>query len=137
MERPIEVAAGLLRQGNAVLVCQRAASARHPLRWEFPGGKIEGSESPRACLARELREELGVDAEVGELVSTIDHSYAGGPSVRIHFFAVPRFEGTLANRVFERVVWQPLARLAELDFLDADRPLVARLMASAPNGGTS
>jgi 8-oxo-dGTP diphosphatase len=128
---PIEVAAGLLRDGELILVCQRLATAAHPLRWEFPGGKLEPGESPSACLERELREELAIEATVGTRLASVEHCYAEGPHVRVHFLAVASYRGTIENRVFERILWRPLARLAELDFLDADRPLLTLLRRQA------
>jgi len=125
--RPIEVAAGLLRDGDLVLVCQRLASAVHPLRWEFPGGKLEAGESPEACLQRELQEELGIDATVGTRLASVEYRYPSGPHVRVHFFAIAGHTGTIENKVFERIDWRPVERLCELDFLDADRPLVELL----------
>ena len=127
----IEVAAGLLRDGELILVCQRRATAVHPLRWEFPGGKLERGESADACLQRELHEELGIDATVGARIASIEHRYPDGPHVRVHFFAVASHRGTIENKVFERIEWRELGRLSELDFLDADRPLVALLRRQA------
>ncbi len=123
-ETRLEVAAGLLRDGDRVLACQRLATATHPLRWEFPGGKLEPGESPEACLERELREELGIAATIGRHIASVEHVYPGGPHVRVHFYAVTSHRGEVTNRVFERILWQPIERLCELDFLDADRPLV-------------
>jgi 8-oxo-dGTP diphosphatase len=123
----LEVAAGLLRDADRVLVCQRSERGAHPGRWEFPGGKLEAGETARACLVRELKEELSIDAEIGDLLQVVDFEYPAGPRVRIQFFAVPAWRGAIENRVFARIVWQPLSRLLELDFLQADLPLVARL----------
>lgn len=129
--RRIEVAAGLLRRGDLVLVCQRIATGSHPLRWEFPGGKLEDGESATSCLVRELREELGIEATVGAHLASVEHRYPDGPHVRVHFYAIDAHSGTIENRVFERIVWQPRARLDELDFLDADRPLISILRRQA------
>lgn len=129
--RFVEVAAGLLRDGDLVLVCQRSASGAHPLRWEFPGGKLESGESAEACLVRELREELGIEATPGRHLASIEHRYPDGPHVRVHFYAIASHAGTIENRVFERIAWQPQARLDELDFLDADRPLISLLRRQA------
>src|SRR3954469_10981111 len=115
--KPIEVAAGLLRDGELILVCQRHANAAHPLRWEFPGGKVEPGESPDGCLERELYEELAIQATVGARLASVEHQYPDGAHVRVHFFAVAAHRGTIENRVFERIEWRPLGRLDELDFL--------------------
>jgi 8-oxo-dGTP diphosphatase len=129
--RPVEVAAGLLRDGELVLVCQRSAHGSHPLRWEFPGGKLEAGESAEACLVRELREELDIEASIGVRLACVEHRYPDGSHVRVHFHAVTGHRGTIRNRVFERVLWRPRARLDELDFLDADRPLITLLRREA------
>lgn len=129
--RAIEVAAGLLRDGELVLVCQRSARGSHPLRWEFPGGKLEAGESAEACLARELREELDIEASIGMRLASVEHRYPDGPHVRVHFHAVTGHRGTICNRVFERIAWHPHTRLDELDFLDADRPLITLLRRQA------
>jgi 8-oxo-dGTP diphosphatase len=130
-EPPIEVAAGLLRSRDRILVCQRSARGAHPLRWELPGGKLEPGESAEACLRRELAEELGIEAEVGAELHVVEHAYRDGPRVRIHFLAIRTYLGVPQNRVFERIAWQPVARLTELDFLEADRPFVDWLAAQA------
>lgn len=128
MSAPVEVAAGLLRDGEQVLVCQRRADASaHPLKWEFPGGKLEPGESPEACLERELAEELGIRVTVGPRIASVEHAYPNGPYVRVHFFAITSHRGTIENRVFEQIRWLPIARLCELDFLAADRPLIELL----------
>jgi 8-oxo-dGTP diphosphatase len=60
------VAALILNQEGKILVCQRTRHQVMPMKWEFPGGKIEPGEQPRDALHRELEEELGIDAAIGE-----------------------------------------------------------------------
>src|SRR5215471_18991627 len=74
------VAALILRDGK-ILVCQRTKHQVMPLKWEFPGGKIEEGEQPREALRRELEEELGIDATIGDEVVRIKHEYRSGNSV--------------------------------------------------------
>ncbi len=123
----ITVTAGILIEGDRVLVCQRRAGGRFPLKWEFPGGKVEDGESPETCLQRELREELAVEAEVGPEIYRTEHRYANGFAVRLLFFRVPQYSGTLANLAFERIEWAQVADLPRYDFLEADRELVDRM----------
>ena len=123
----ITVTAGILRDGERLLICQRRAGARFGLKWEFPGGKIEGGESAEECLRRELREELAVEAEIGPEAYQTEHRYPGGFSVRLLFFWVSTYAGTPANLDFERIEWVERERLPEYDFLEADRELVDRL----------
>ena len=82
----ITVTAGILTDGGRMLVCQRRAGGRFPLKWEFPGGKVEDGESPEACLRRELREELAIEAEVGPEIYRTEHRYPNGFAVRLLFF---------------------------------------------------
>jgi 8-oxo-dGTP diphosphatase len=123
----ILVTAGILSDGERVLACQRLDAERFGLKWEFPGGKLEPGETPEACLARELAEELGIQAEVGPEVHRTDHTYPNGFTVRLFFFRVPRYAGTLRNLAFERMSWLLPGELPAYDFLDADRPVVERL----------
>jgi 8-oxo-dGTP diphosphatase len=121
------VVAGLMVRGDEILICQRTRHQSMPLKWEFPGGKIEPGEQPRDALRRELEEELGVNAAIGDEVSRIVHTYPDGGSVELRFFVVPSFEGELENRIFNDVRWEHRSKLPEYDFLAADAPLVIDL----------
>jgi 8-oxo-dGTP diphosphatase len=123
----ITVTAGILTCGEHVLVCQRRAGGRFPLKWEFPGGKLEEGETAEGCLQRELREELSVEAEVGPEIYRTEHRYPGGFGVRLLFFRIRRFTGTPVNLAFERIEWARVADLSRYDFLEADRELVDRM----------
>jgi 8-oxo-dGTP diphosphatase len=124
----ILVTAGILRNGEHILICQRRAGTRFALKWEFPGGTVEAGESPEACLRRELAEELGIEAEVGPGVHTTEHCYPNGVAVRLLFFRILRFAGSPANKVFEQMAWVRPEELPAYDFLEADRELVGRLL---------
>jgi 8-oxo-dGTP diphosphatase len=99
-----------------------------PLKWEFPGGKIEEGEQPRAALHRELDEELGIDAKIGEEVSRIVHEYSGGGSVELRFFVVREYHGKIENKIFKDVRWSAPSELPAYDFLEADLQLVQDLV---------
>jgi 8-oxo-dGTP diphosphatase len=122
-----QVVAALIVRGDELLCCQRTEHQALPLKWEFPGGKIEAGETPPEALRRELEEELGIHAEIGAEITRVLHTYANGNSVNLHFFAVDHFENELQNRIFREVRWVKRADLPALDFLDADKELVARL----------
>lgn len=125
----IEVAAGILTDGRSILACRRARDGAHPLKWEFPGGKREPGESLADCLARELREELGIAARIGAKLWSTRHQYEGRDPVELHFFCVEAIAGAPANvdGAFAEIRWVPIGELSRLDFLDADRPLVERI----------
>ena len=122
-----QVVAGLIFKDSKVLICQRTKHQTMPLKWEFPGGKIEEGEQPRDALRRELEEELGINAQIGEEVSRIRHEYRGGGAVELRFYAVHSFAGTLENRIFKDIQWAQLTELPSFDFLEADLSLVHSL----------
>jgi 8-oxo-dGTP diphosphatase len=121
------VAAALIVRGGEVLICQRRADQPMALQWEFPGGKIEHGETPEQALARELHEELGIQATIGPWVTHVRHNYRHGGAVDLQFFAVREFSGELENRIFAQVRWTRLEDLPEFDFLAADRGLIRDL----------
>ncbi|MGH9483305.1 MAG: (deoxy)nucleoside triphosphate pyrophosphohydrolase [Terriglobales bacterium] len=121
------VVAGIVRRQGTILICQRRREAAHALEWEFPGGKLEPGETEPAGLARELREELGIAAEVGKLAARLRHRYPGGEELELAFYEVPSFAGAPQNRVFEAIAWVRPSELGRYPFLAADRPLLARL----------
>ena len=121
------VVAALILKNGKVLVCQRTRHQTMPLKWEFPGGKIEEGEQPRDALRRELDEELGIDARIGEEVARIRHEYKSGASVELRFYVVQDFKGELENRIFRDVRWARRSELTSFDFLEADLGLVKDL----------
>ena len=124
-----QVVAALIVRGDELLCCQRTEHQALPLKWEFPGGKIEAGESPPEALRRELEEELGIRADIGPEITRVLHTYINGNSVNLRFFAVARYENELQNRIFRDMRWVKRADLPSLDFLDADKELVSRLAA--------
>lgn len=129
-ERPAKsVVAALILRGSQVLICQRRADQPMALKWEFPGGKVEAGESLVEALRRELNEELGIEATIGESVTRIRHNYKNGGAVDLAFFAVHSYQGELENRIFKEFRWAELRDLPSFDFLAADRTFVRDLAA--------
>ena len=123
------VVAALILKDGKVLICQRTRHQSMPLKWEFPGGKIEEGEQPRDALRRELEEELGIDAKIGEEVARIRHEYPGGGAVELRFYVVHQYRGEIENRIFRDVRWSTRSELPSYDFLEADLNLVQDLAA--------
>ncbi len=121
------VAALMVQADGKLLICQRTKHQSLPLKWEFPGGKIEPGEEPRQALQRELDEELGIEATIGPEVTRLQHTYQNGNSVDLRFYLVREYQGTLANRIFRDIRWVGPKELPEYDFLDADIELVRSL----------
>ena len=122
-----QVVAALIFKDGKVLVCQRTRHQTMPLKWEFPGGKIEEGEQPRDALRRELDEELGIEASVGDEVARIRHQYKNGSSVELRFFVVRAYKGELENKIFKDMRWADRSELPSFDFLEADLELVKDL----------
>jgi len=121
------VVAALIFKDGKILVCQRTRHQTMPLKWEFPGGKIEEGEQPRDALRRELDEELGIEASVGDEVARIRHQYKNGSSVELRFFVVNEYQGQLENKIFRDMRWAERSELPSFDFLEADFELVRDL----------
>jgi 8-oxo-dGTP diphosphatase len=124
-----QVVAALIVKDGKILVCQRTRHQTMPLKWEFPGGKIETGEQPRDALRRELDEELGIDATIGEEVMRIRHQYKTGSSVELRFYVVREYARTVENRIFREIRWAARDELPNYDFLEADVKLVNDLAA--------
>jgi 8-oxo-dGTP diphosphatase len=124
----IIVVAGVIEWEGKVLVCQRRRGDTFGLMWEFPGGKLQAGETPEQGLARELREELGVDAEVDAEVFRTRHRYAEmSEPIELLFLAAKADASKIRNVVFEKMEWRVPGTLAELNFLPADREFIAML----------
>ena len=124
--RLIEVAAGLVFRQGRLLIAQRHAESHLGGLWEFPGGKREPDETFEACLARELREELGIEVSVGRLIESLTHEYPD-KTIHLRFFAcrwVRHEPKPLDCADFRWVQAEELGRYA---FPDADRRLLGRL----------
>ena len=122
---PIVVTAAVIERHGAFLLTQRLEGTHLEGHWEFPGGKAEPGESLQACLARELREELDVEATVGAEVFRTRHAYADC-LVEIHFFACA-IHGTPTPVLGQQMRWVPRSELRAVQFPPADAALIARL----------
>lgn len=122
-----EVAVGIIIRDGSILVCQRSRTARYALKWEFPGGKLEPGELPAHALARELHEELSIDAIVGKEFHRQEWSYPDD-TFRVHYFLIPSFQGVPANNVFEQIRWVSLPELQMMDILEGNREAVDLLV---------
>jgi 8-oxo-dGTP diphosphatase len=122
------VAAVIERSDRRLLIGQRRKSDTSPLKWEFPGGKVNDGESPEAALARELREELGATLVKSVELGRVRHHYAETPDeLEIRFFATAIAESEVLPRTFEKIAWVLPKELGEYDFLAANAQLIANL----------
>ena len=119
------VGAAIVRDGRC-LAAQRGPEMRLPGKWEFPGGKVEDGEDPRAALAREVREELGLEIEVGELLGTGSDA-ASDVAVRLDVYLAAVSGGELRLLEHAAVRWLTLDEIDTVDWAEADRPLLPLL----------
>jgi 8-oxo-dGTP diphosphatase len=119
------VGAALVRDGR-VLAGRRAAPAAAAGRWEFPGGKVDAGESERQALARELREELGIEVLAARPFMRLTHAYAER-DVELSLWIVERFTGEPRSLDAQALKWVAPAGLAAEDILEADRPFIEAL----------
>jgi 8-oxo-dGTP diphosphatase len=121
------VVAAVIERDGLVLIGQRRREDRHPLKWEFPGGKVEEGETPEEALRRELREEVAIEAEIGQEITRYDYQYPGRSRVLLIFYSVQAWTGAERNLSFEQIQWVPRRALPEYDFLEGDVDFVHRL----------
>jgi 8-oxo-dGTP diphosphatase len=127
MNRTLIVVAGVLHREGKLLIGQRMADDRHGLKWEFPGGKVEIGETPKEALARELREELAIDAVVGREIARYEQATRRRSPLLLLFHSIDSYIGEPQGITFEQIRWEDPAKLPEYDFLDGDLDFVRRL----------
>lgn len=124
------VVAAVIERDGLILIGQRKPGKWHALKWEFPGGKVEPGEAPAAALARELDEELGIRAEIGQGIADYEYQYPGRSAIRLIFCRVTRFSGEIQNREYHDLRWEKPELLPEYDFLEGDVDFVRSLAGS-------
>jgi len=120
------VAAALYGRDGRILIAQRPPGKHMAGRWEFPGGKVDAGESEAAALARELREELGIEVTSSRPFMRLAHSYSDR-DVELSMWIVEGFRGEPRSLDGQALKWVEPARLADEDILQADRPFVEAL----------
>ena len=123
----LRVVAGVIVRSGLILIGQRPEGKSHAFEWEFPGGKIEAGESPRQALARELREELDIEARIGREIERYRYGYGGKTPLELIFFEIEGFTGEPINRAFQEIRWVKRAELETFAFLEGDRKFIATL----------
>lgn len=127
---PLLVTAAILQQDQRILLTRRPDGSRHAGLWEFPGGKLDPGESPQQGLAREIREELGIEVEVGEVFDVVYHRYDWGAVLLLAYHCRLR-AGEIRNLEVAEHRWVAPAELGSYPILPADLPLIERLQRSA------
>jgi 8-oxo-dGTP diphosphatase len=124
----IVVAAVIERSDRRILIGQRRSKDTSPLKWEFPGGKIEAGETPEAALARELREELSATLDKCVELGRVHHTYATPPGeLEVRFYAASICESEVTPNEFEQIAWVLPKELCNYDFHAANAQIIAQL----------
>ena len=125
MPDPVEVVAAVIERHGRYLITRRLDGTHLAGLWEFPGGKLLPGEKPEDALRRELKEELGVEAAVGEVMETVDWTYPE-KSVRLLFFRCG-LEGEPIPLEGQEMRWVKASELSGYRFPDADATLISSL----------
>lgn len=123
----LKVTCAIIRNNGKILICQRSEKMKLPLKWEFPGGKIEKNETKEQCLIREIKEELGLKITVAKELNTVEYHY---PDFGLYLYPfICELEGGALNLSEHKdAIWVSIEKLTEYDWAEADIPIVNELM---------
>ena len=127
----MKVTAAIFRDGDKVLLMRRGADQPLASEWEYPGGKFEDGEDGPTCLRRELSEELGIDAEIGDLITIAKHTTDSGKVIELHAYEIKSYTGEFQLRVHDDMHWVLIPDLPAHPQLPADL-IVSKTLAQKP-----
>ena len=120
----ITVTCAIIEKDGKVLCAQRSEVMHLPLKWEFPGGKVEDDEDPEECLKREIREELGIEINIIERLTSNKHTYPDQKMFELIPYRCSIAGGKLVAKEHKLVKWLNRSELRELDWAEADIPVL-------------
>lgn len=120
----IEVTCAIIEGQNKVLVTQRSEKMALPLKWEFPGGKIEKGETAEACLTREILEELHINIKITKPLNTNTHQYSETKTIKLIPFICELIGGEIKLTEHANFLWLSKSELGTLDWAEADVPIL-------------
>lgn len=123
----INVTAAIIEKGGKFLIAKRAKGKHLENKWEFPGGKIEAQETPQECLRRELEEEFGITAEIGNFVTESIFDY-GDRTIRLLGYNAKYISGEFRLNAHDEIRWVSADELSNFDFAEADLPIVKKII---------
>jgi 8-oxo-dGTP diphosphatase len=119
----VVVTAAVIQQKNKYFIAQRKKGKSHELLWEFPGGKVEQNETPKFCLARELKEEFNIVTSVKEFLLETSHDY-GTININLKTYNVEILEGDIELHEHEKIEWVTLDEMKNYNFIAADYKII-------------
>ena len=125
----VNVVGGLILKKDKVLICQRGEDDDHPLKWEFPGGKILIDENVEGALIREINEELKIDISEYKFLYDYIFEYKNlSKKVHLYFYLITKFTKDFKNVVHKQVKWIEIKELSNYDFLDGDYEIIQKII---------
>ena len=123
----IQVTAAIIVRDGKFLIAQRKLNDDiFGGLWEFPGGKVEDGETPEECMSRELKEELDIEVEVGELIISNKHKYPQG-IFELLAYKVKHISGEIILNVHDEIKWVTYDEMSNFEFPPADIPIIEKL----------
>ncbi len=119
----LQVTCAIIEHEGKILICQRSSKMTLPLKWEFPGGKIEPGESKKVCLRREIEEELGIQIYIQEELSPVEHHYPNF-SLTLYPFRCKLCKGQPVAMEHAQAIWIQKSELDNFDWAEADLPII-------------
>lgn len=123
----LEVACAIIVSNHKILCAQRGRNMKHPMKWEFPGGKLENYEKPEVCIAREIKEEFSISVKVINPLSPVFYPQGEEPSLKLYPFICTVISGVPIPMEHHQYQWLDINQLKELDWLEADIEIVRTL----------
>lgn len=132
--QPTTVVGGIIYQNKKILICQRKEVGDHPLKWEFPGGKLRDFEENQEALRRELKEELNIEIIEMSFFDEYLYEYKElSKKLKLVFYHILQFEGEMQNLVHHQLKWIDISNLSDYDFLEGDHKIINKLIQNDPH----
>jgi len=132
--QPTTVVGGIIYQNKKILICQRKEVGDHPLKWEFPGGKVRDFEENQEALRRELKEELNIEIIEMSFFDEYLYEYKElSKKLKLVFYHILQFEGEVQNLVHRQLKWIDISNLSDYDFLEGDHKIINKLIQNDPH----
>ena len=128
------VVGGIIYKNKKILICQRKDVGDHPLKWEFPGGKVSDFEENQEALRRELKEELNIEIIEMSFFDEYLYEYKElSKKLKLVFYHILQFEGKVQNLVHHQLKWIDISNLSDYDFLEGDHKIINKLIQNDPH----
>ncbi|MDB9776900.1 (deoxy)nucleoside triphosphate pyrophosphohydrolase [Alphaproteobacteria bacterium] len=122
------VVAGIIVKEDLILIAQRSNKVDHPLKWEFPGGKLLPNESINQALIREFKEELSIEIKKSYFLMEYIYEYKYLKKVHLSFFKIDDYLGKIANNIHSKIIWTNVIDIKSYDFLDGDIKIIENIV---------